>query len=494
MMLNSKNLKSFSLLVLLGAASGCDTTGSLPKPAKGYYGKETLGELPSATDATKNADVISLVQASGDMPTYRVKLDTTVRSGDTMACALKAGEIVDAIAERGTTFLIQAQRTSLARPCDNSGDADFVEGYVAQSDLEQVSQATSDAQQIGSMQPQTVTTITPTPSPQNLECESVKYGSYIKKNDAKSSFGKMVAYSKVISGKPNMIPGALWRAGGDEFLLRVKGKAEKWKVQAFNKSKKKKMDEKIISAASVKSEKDGEFEIPFKKFVDDPNNWVGASIEVVITPQSSDGADGKKTCIQKINLLSPLVLDFSGKESIETHSLANSDTHFDLNADGVAEQVGWVNGKNAAFLTLDLNNNGQVDNGSELFGEATVRKNKQRVAKDGFDALAQHDSNEDGRIDAADPVFKKLSLWFDRNQNGKSEKGEIISISRRKITWISLAYKHESRDRALQHSESLIPNDVRLSARFAASGCPNGVCKIYDIFFGSMTTQVLSKK
>ncbi len=298
-MLNSKNLKSFSLLVLLGAASGCDTTGNLPKPAKGYYGKETLGELPSATDATKNADVISLVQASGDMPTYRVKLDTTVRSGDTMACALKAGEIVDAIAERGTTFLIQAQRTSLARPCENSGDADFVEGYVAQSDLEQVSQATSDAQQIGSMQPQTVTTITPTPSPQNLECESVKYGSYIKKNDAKSSFGKMVAYSKVISGKPNMIPGALWRAGGDEFLLRVKGKAEKWKVQAFNKSKKKKMDEKIISAASVKSEKDGEFEIPFKKFVDDPNDWIGASIEVVITPQSSDGADGKKNLHSK---------------------------------------------------------------------------------------------------------------------------------------------------------------------------------------------------
>ena len=47
----------------------------------------------------------------------------------------------------------------------------------------------------------------------------------------------------------------------------------------------------------------------------------------------------------------------------------------------------------------------------------------------GFKALALYDTNRDGRIDAFDDVFKNLKLWQDRNGDGRTDEGELLSLS-----------------------------------------------------------------
>ncbi len=78
----------------------------------------------------------------------------------------------------------------------------------------------------------------------------------------------------------------------------------------------------------------------------------------------------------------PLVLDLNGNGQIDTVSSTNSTSYFDFNGDGIAEKSGWV-AAGDGILALDANNNGAVDNLSELFGSAT---------QDGFVELAGLDN------------------------------------------------------------------------------------------------------
>jgi protein-disulfide isomerase len=98
-----------------------------------------------------------------------------------------------------------------------------------------------------------------------------------------------------------------------------------------------------------------------------------------------------------------------------------------------------------AFLALDRNNNGQIDDGAELFGSTTRQPPPVPPAKvNGYAALAVYDDNGDGRITAADPVFSELLLWRDANHNGTSEAGELTLARDAGIVSVSLDY-HESR-------------------------------------------------
>jgi len=122
---------------------------------------------------------------------------------------------------------------------------------------------------------------------------------------------------------------------------------------------------------------------------------------------------------------SPIVLDLTGA-GIHTTSAAQG-VNFDLDGTGQVSQVGWTT-KTEGLLALDLNGNGNIDNGTELFGVATQLANGQR-AGNGFAALAQYDTNGDGVIDAKDAIFSKLSVWVDANHDGKVEAGEMHSLT-----------------------------------------------------------------
>lgn len=125
--------------------------------------------------------------------------------------------------------------------------------------------------------------------------------------------------------------------------------------------------------------------------------------------------------------LSPLVLDLDG-DGIELYSAGSYGTYFDLKNTGQAVLTGWVE-PDDGLLALDVNGNGRIDNGNELFGSDTT---------DGFAILATYDSNGDGVIDANDSVFADLKVWTDINSDGYSQADELHSLSDLGISLISL--------------------------------------------------------
>jgi hypothetical protein len=132
--------------------------------------------------------------------------------------------------------------------------------------------------------------------------------------------------------------------------------------------------------------------------------------------------------------ISPLVLDIDG-DGVELTRLGiggeNSSTvYFDMDNDGFALRTAWVTGGDG-LLALDRNNNGIIDNQSELFGEGRLdgtAPNLQQVQPsipDGFAALRLLDSNNDRKMNSADAEFNNLKVWIDANVDGKTDAVEI---------------------------------------------------------------------
>uniref|UniRef100_UPI00142DE5BE calcium-binding protein n=1 Tax=Acinetobacter piscicola TaxID=2006115 RepID=UPI00142DE5BE len=131
----------------------------------------------------------------------------------------------------------------------------------------------------------------------------------------------------------------------------------------------------------------------------------------------------------------PLVLDLNHDGKISTTPLG-TDIYFDLDGNSFAEKTSWVQATDG-FVALDLNENGKIDNGKELFGTDTILPDGSK-ASDGFKALEQYDLNKDGLINGSDIIFQKLKIWKDTNQDGISQSNELFSLSNLGITSISL--------------------------------------------------------
>jgi len=131
---------------------------------------------------------------------------------------------------------------------------------------------------------------------------------------------------------------------------------------------------------------------------------------------------------------SPIVLDLDGNGV--TTLAASAGVQFDLNATGHSSQVGWVGG-NDGLLVMDRNHDGTINDGTELFGSATRLADGSR-AGNGYAALAQMDSNHDGHISSQDAGFADLKLWVDANHDGKTDAGELHSLTELHITDLNL--------------------------------------------------------
>lgn len=90
-------------------------------------------------------------------------------------------------------------------------------------------------------------------------------------------------------------------------------------------------------------------------------------------------------------------------------------------------------GAPGAFIAVDRNGDGLITTEDELFG------NQGDKYKNGFEALREFDSNKDDVIDKKDKDFAKLLLWFDKNGDGKVQKGELVPLKSR-IESVSLKY------------------------------------------------------
>ncbi|HJQ70368.1 MAG TPA: hypothetical protein VKA70_15430 [Blastocatellia bacterium] len=157
------------------------------------------------------------------------------------------------------------------------------------------------------------------------------------------------------------------------------------------------------------------------------------------------GVPDPETCLCSDD--SPIVIDTLGNGFDLTD--ANSGVRFDLDSDGDTDRLAWTSpGSDDAWLALDRNANGRIDNGRELFGNYTPQP--QSNAPNGFLALAEYDrrvngGNNDGRISNRDSVFASLRLWKDVNHKGISEANELHALPNLGLTSIDLDYRESRR-------------------------------------------------
>ena len=91
---------------------------------------------------------------------------------------------------------------------------------------------------------------------------------------------------------------------------------------------------------------------------------------------------------------------------------------------------------------MDLNGDGQINSGAELFGESTILADG-TLAKDGWSALAVLDTNADNQIDAQDTRFSALRVWVDANSDGVTDVGELRTLADMRVQSIRLHHDGE---------------------------------------------------
>ena len=136
-------------------------------------------------------------------------------------------------------------------------------------------------------------------------------------------------------------------------------------------------------------------------------------------------------------IVSPIVLDLDS-DGIETLSL-DASIHFDHAGDGFAERTGWV-GADDGLLVRDLNGDGLIKSGKELFGSETLLQSGS-TALNGFAALAELDTNHDAVVDQQDLAFDSLRVWRDLNQDGLSDEGELFTLSAAGVKSVATTFK-----------------------------------------------------
>lgn len=164
---------------------------------------------------------------------------------------------------------------------------------------------------------------------------------------------------------------------------------------------------------------------------------------------------------------SPLVLDIAGTGISLTNVDGNDAVYWDINADGFREQSGWV-GAGTGLLAIDLNDNGIIDDNSELFGNQTDG------AANGFQALAAYDTNNDGVIDANDTQFGDLRVWLDTDGDGFSQPDELHTLASLGISSINLNYTNVN-----YYIEG---NHVRQQGTFTINGQTQTIADVWFTF------------
>ncbi len=112
----------------------------------------------------------------------------------------------------------------------------------------------------------------------------------------------------------------------------------------------------------------------------------------------------QRQVIPNPDLCDPLVINLD----TDVASLQDQTFYFDLDMDGEEDKIARLC-EGSGFLTLDKNDDGVINDGSELFGAKTG---------DGFAELARYDLDGDGFIDEDDPIWEKLKIWT-KDADGK---------------------------------------------------------------------------
>ncbi len=160
-------------------------------------------------------------------------------------------------------------------------------------------------------------------------------------------------------------------------------------------------------------------------------------------------------------LKDPLVINFGGHAA----ELTTTRFAFDIDSDGRLDQIAFV-GPNSGFLALDRNQDGKINDGSELFGPKTGN---------GFAELAKYDEDGNGWIDEADSVYKNLRIWS-KTSDGQDQ---LVGLGERGIGAIYLGHITTPFDLKDQDNELL--GQIRSSSIFLTTKGSAGTIQQIDL-------------
>jgi hypothetical protein len=149
--------------------------------------------------------------------------------------------------------------------------------------------------------------------------------------------------------------------------------------------------------------------------------------EPKLTAEEKETARRMSDAIKKLDALprgpiTPLVFSFEPAESIDALLAPEVTVDFDLRGFGLKERWPWLR-PGAGVLVWDPANEGRITSARQMFGSYSW----QLFWRNGFEALAALDDNQDGWLRGAE--LEGIGLWFDRNQNAISDDGEVTPLS-----------------------------------------------------------------
>lgn len=121
------------------------------------------------------------------------------------------------------------------------------------------------------------------------------------------------------------------------------------------------------------------------------------NVSVEMSRDYKESGEYSNICQYQEILTDPLVINLDCNPT----EISDQKFLFDLNSDGKQEEIAQLK-SNSGYLALDKDNNGTIDNGSELFGTKTGN---------GFLELSDYDSDNNGWIDENDEIYDKLKVW-----------------------------------------------------------------------------------
>jgi VCBS repeat-containing protein len=172
-------------------------------------------------------------------------------------------------------------------------------------------------------------------------------------------------------------------------------------------------------------------------------NGGGALLDLEWSPLSGGSSYVRipNTALYAVGTATPLILDLN-HDSVRTLG-TDAGLQYDLTGSGLRASVGW-SAPEDGFLVRDINHDGSINDGTEMFGEATVLANGER-AQDGFEALSDLDTNQDGMINSQDQAFNSLAIWRDVNTDGITDAGELLTLAQHDIASLNLSYTESDR-------------------------------------------------
>jgi hypothetical protein len=161
-----------------------------------------------------------------------------------------------------------------------------------------------------------------------------------------------------------------------------------------------------------------------------------------LSPQESQKVDAVRQNVQKLKTLrsafiTPVIFATDGSAALSDLLAPGLRVSFDLNGDGQVEKWPWVKPA-TGILVWDPSRTGEITSGRQLFGSVTWWL----FFADGYHALDALDDNRDGQL--TDAELNGISIWLDRNSNGRTDINEVITAEEFGI--VSIATRASERD------------------------------------------------